>query len=185
MRKNFGPKPYLYPQPVLIIGTYDEDGNPDAMNAAWGGISEANQISICLSAGHKTVRNLLKSGAFTVSVADAGHVKECDWFGIASGNTVPDKIARAGFHVSRSEFVNAPLFEELPMALDCRVIDYNQDTCILRGEIVNVNADESVLTGGKIDPAKLRPITFDPVNNAYIVLGEKVGNAFHDGAALK
>ncbi|MBO8453494.1 MAG: flavin reductase, partial [Bacteroidetes bacterium] len=116
MRKNFGSKPYLYPQPVLIIGTYDEDGNPDAMNAAWGGISEANQISICLSAGHKTVRNLLKSGAFTVSVADAGHVKECDWFGIASGNTVPDKIARAGFHVSRSEFVNAPLFDELPMA---------------------------------------------------------------------
>ena len=178
MRKNFGPKPYLYPQPVLIIGTYDED-------AAWGGISEANQISICLSPGHKTVRNLLKSGAFTVSVADAGHVKECDWFGIASGNTVPDKIARAGFHVSRSEFVDAPLFDELPMALDCKVIDYNPDTCILRGEIVNVNADESVLTGGKIDPAKLRPITFDSVNNAYIVLGGKVGNAFHDGAALK
>ena len=185
MRKNFGVKPYLYPQPVLIIGTYDENGNPDAMNAAWGGISEENQISICLSAGHKTVKNLLKSGAFTVSVADAGHVKECDWFGIASGNTVQDKIARAGFHVIKSEFVNAPLFDELPMALDCKVIDYNQDTCILRGEIVNVNADESVLTGGKIDPAKLRPITSDPVNKAYIVLGEKVGNAFHDGAVLK
>ena len=186
MRKNFGPKPYLYPQPVLIIGTYDEDGNPDAMNAAWGGISEANQISICLSAGHKTVRNLLKSGAFTVSVADAGHVKECDWFGIASGNTVQDKIARAGFHVIKSEFVNAPLIEELPMAVECELISYDAETCHLVGRIVNVSADECILDEqGKIDPDKLHALTFDPVHNAYLAIGEKVGNAFRDGLKLK
>ena len=185
MRKNFGARPLCYPQPVFIIATYDEDGTPDAMNAAWGGISESDEITLCLSAGHKTVKNLLKRGAFTISMATADQVEACDYVGLVSGNKVKDKFARAGFHVLESEFVDAPLFDELPMALDCKVIDYNQDTCILRGEIVNVNADESVLTGGKIDPAKLRPITFDPVNNAYIVLGEKVGNAFHDGAALK
>ncbi len=185
MRKNFGAKPYLYPQPVLIIGTYDENGNPDAMNAAWGGISEANEISICLSAGHKTVKNLLKTGAFTVSMADADHVTECDYLGIASGNTVPDKFAKSGLHATASSLVNAPLIDELPMALECRVIGYDPDSCILRGEILNVNADERILTDGRIDPAKLRPITFDPVNNAYLVIGEKVGNAFRDGAKLK
>lgn len=185
MRKNFGAKPYLYPQPVLIIGTYDETGNPDAMNAAWGGISEANEISICLSAGHKTVKNLLKTGAFTVSMADADHVTECDYLGIASGNTVPDKFAKSGLHATASSLVNAPLIDELPMALECRVIGYDPDSCILRGEILNVNADERILTDGRIDPAKLRPITFDPVNNAYLVIGEKVGNAFRDGAKLK
>lgn len=185
MRKNFGAKPYLYPQPVLIIGTYDENGNPDAMNAAWGGISEANEISICLSAGHKTVKNLLKTGAFTVSMADADHVTECDYLGIASGNMVPDKFAKSGLHATASSLVNAPLIDELPMALECRVIGYDPDSCILRGEILNVNADERILTDGRIDPAKLRPITFDPVNNAYLVIGEKVGNAFRDGAKLK
>ena len=185
MRKNFGAKPYLYPQPVLIIGTYDENGNPDAMNAAWGGISEANEISICLSAGHKTVKNLLKTGVFTVSMADADHVTECDYLGIASGNTVPDKFAKSGLHATASSLVNAPLIDELPMALECRVIGYDPDSCILRGEILNVNADERILTDGRIDPAKLRPITFDPVNNAYLVIGEKVGNAFRDGAKLK
>lgn len=185
MRKNFGAKPYLYPQPVLIIGTYDENGNPDAMNAAWGGISEANEISICLSAGHKTVKNLLKTGAFTVSMADADHVTECDYLGIASGNTVPDKFAKSGLHATASSLVNAPLIDELLMALECRVIGYDPDSCILRGEILNVNADERILTDGRIDPAKLRPITFDPVNNAYLVIGEKVGNAFRDGAKLK
>lgn len=185
MRKNFGAKPYLYPQPVLIIGTYDENGNPDAMNAAWGGISEENEISICLSAGHKTVKNLLKTGAFTVSMADADHVTECDYLGIASGNTVPDKFAKSGLHATASSLVNAPLIDELPMALECRVIGYDPDSCILRGEILNVNADERILTDGRIDPAKLRPITFDPVNNAYLVIGEKVGNAFRDGAKLK
>lgn len=185
MRKNFGAKPYLYPQPVLIIGTYDENGNPDAMNAAWGGISEANEISICLSAGHKTVKNLLKTGAFTVSMADADHVTECDYLGIASGNTVPDKFAKSGLHATASSLVNAPLIDELPMALECRVIGYDPDSCILRGEILNVNADKRILSDGRIDPAKLRPITFDPVNNAYLVIGEKVGNAFRDGAKLK
>lgn len=186
MRKNFGAKPYTYPQPVFIIGTYGEDGTPDAMNAAWGGISEEAEISMCLSPEHKTVENILKRGAFTVSMADADHVVECDYVGIVSGNDVPDKVDRAGFHPVKAEFVDAPVFEELPMALECRFISYDEESCRMVGEIVNVSADERILDEkGKIDPAKLRPIVYDPVQYAYWTLGEKVGRAFHDGARLK
>ena len=186
MRKNFGAKPYTYPQPVLIIASYDENGTPDAMNAAWDGISDDTQISMCLSAGHKTVKNILKRKAFTVSMADAAHVAACDYVGIVSANAVPDKLEKAGFHTTRSEFVDAPLGDELPMALECRLVSYDEESCRMIGEIVNVSAEESVLDeNGKIDPGKLQPITFDPVNNAYLKLGEKVGNAFRDGLALK
>ena len=186
MRKNFGAKPYTYPQPVLIIAAYDENGTPDAMNAAWGGFSDDTQISMCLSAGHKTVKNIQARKAFTVSMADAAHVVACDYVGIVSGNKVPDKFEKAGFHATKSEFVDAPLIDELPMTLECTLVSYDPETCRLVGEIVNVSADERILDeNGKIDPAKLEPITFDPVNNAYLKLGEKVGNAFKDGMQLK
>ena len=125
MRKNFGPKPYLYPQPVLIIATYGEDGTPDAMNAAWGGISDSNRVALYLSAGHKTVQNILSRKAFTVSMADEDHVVECDYVGIVSANQVPDKLARAGLHTTRSQFVDAPLIDELPMALECRFLSFD------------------------------------------------------------
>lgn len=186
MRKNFGAKPLTYPQPVFIIATYDENETPDAMNAAWGGISEMNEISLCLSAGHKTVKNLLKRGAFTVSMADAEHVVACDYVGLVSGNKVADKFARAGFHATQSAFVDAPLIDELAVAVECKLKDYNPETCILRGEIVNVSVDERVLDeNGKVDAAKVAPIIFDPFNNAYLKVGEKVGNAFSDGKQLK
>ena len=186
MRKNFGPKPWTYPQPVLILATYGEDGAPDAMNAAWGGISEASEISVCISEGHKTTANILARKAFTVSMADAAHVTECDYVGIVSANDVPDKLSRAGFHTTKSEFVDAPLIDELPMSLECRLVSYDEESCRMVGEIVKVSAEESVLDeNGKIDPGKLQPITFDPVNNTYLKLGEKVGNAFRDGLALK
>ncbi len=186
MRKDFGAKPLTYPQPVFIIATYGEDGTPDAMNAAWGGISEMNEISLCLSAGHKTVKNILKRGAFTVSMADAAHVVACDYVGLVSGNKVADKFARAGFHATKSERVDAPLIDELAVALECRLKDYNPETCILRGEIVNVSVDERALDeNGKVDASKVNPIIFDPFNNAYLKVGEKVGNAFSDGKRLK
>ena len=185
MRKNFGAKPILYPQPVFIIGTYNEDGTPNAMNAAWGGISEVNQITMCISEDHQTTRNVLARGAFTVSMATADTVVACDYVGVVSGSKVPDKVAKAGFHVTRSAFVDAPIIDELPMAVECRLVSYDEDTCRMVGEVVNVCADESVLTDGKIDPAKLRPITYDGMNHAYLVLGEKVGSAFSDGLKLK
>lgn len=186
MRKNFGAKPHLYPQPVFIIAAYDENGVPNAMNAAWGGLSEENEISICISAGHKTTKNIQTSKAFTVSMAVAEQVTACDYVGVVSGNKVPDKFARAGFHASKSEFVNAPLIDELPMAVECRLVSYDPETCRLVGEIVNVSADESVLDeNGKVDPAKLRPITFDSMHNAYLELGAQVGKAFSDGLKLR
>ena len=186
MRKNFGAKPLLYPQPVFILAAYDENGVPCAMNAAWGGISEADEVSMCLSPDHKTVKNILTRGAFTVSVATAETVVACDYVGVVSGNDVSDKFARAGFHAVKSEFVDAPLIEELPMAVECRLKSYDPESCRMVGEIVNVCADESVLgENGKVDPDKLRPIIFDPMNNCYLALGEKVGNAFRDGLTLK
>ena len=186
MRKNFGAKAMCYPMPVFIIGTYNADGTPNVMNAAWGGISEETEITICVDSGHKTAENLLARKAFTVSMATAKMLVACDYVGIVSGNKVPDKFAKAGFHATQSEFVDAPLIDELPMALECEVISYDAETCRLVGRIVNVSADESVLgENGKVDPAKLQPITYDPMNHKYLVLGKAVGQAFHDGTALK
>lgn len=186
MRKNFGAKPYTYPQPVFILASYGEDGTPDAMNAAWGGISEGNELSMCISAGHKTTKNILKRKAFTVSMADVKHMAACDYVGIVSGNSVADKFQKAGFHAVKSEFVDAPLIEELPIAVECKLKSYDPQTCRMVGEIVNVSVDTAVLDDdGNVDVTKAQPITFDPFNNMYIALGETVGKAFHDGNSLK
>ncbi len=171
--------------PVLIIASYDKDGTVDAMNAAWGGIGDYEQISMCLSKGHKTVKNILERKAFTVSVATAKYVKECDYLGLVSANDNPDKFAKTGFTVTHSARVNAPVINELPFAIECELIDYDSETGTMRGRIVNVSADESVLTDGKIDVQKLAPITFDSANNAYVVLGQTVGKAFKDGLSIK
>ncbi len=186
MRKNFGAKPWTYPQPVFIVAAYDEEGRPNAMNAAWGGIDYDDQINMCLSAGHKTTANILASKAFTVSMATVPQVVACDYVGVVSGNKEPGKLEKAGFHTVKSEFVNAPVIVELPMAVECELVSYDPGMCHLVGRIVNVSADESVLDGeGKIDPAKLRPVSFDPIHNAYLEVGGKVGNAFRDGLRLK
>ena len=156
------------------------------MNAAWGGINEEDEVFICMSPEHKTTENIIASGAFTVSMATQSQVIACDYVGIVSGNDEPDKMEKAGFHTTKSEFVNAPLIDELPMAVECSLVSYDAATCRLIGKIVNVSADESVLNEeGFVDPMKLRPITVDGMNGDYLVLGEKVGNAFKDGLALK
>lgn len=181
-RIDFGAKPFLFPMPVLIIGTYDENGVPNAMNAAWGMVTDFQEITISLSE-HKTTENLRNTGAFTVSMATEDTVSACDYVGVESANKVPDKFEKAGFHATRSTRVNAPLIDELPMALECKVKSFEDG--ILVGEIVNVCAEESVLTDGKIDPKKLRPIAYDPCNNTYTGLGDVVGKAFADGLHLK
>lgn len=152
------------------------------MNAAWGITTDWKEITISLGE-HKTTDNLKVKKAFTVSMGTEAQMVACDYVGIESGRKVPDKFEKAGFHATKSEYVDAPLIDELPMALECNVKSFSDG--ILIGEIINVSADESVITDGKIDPKKLKPITFDPANNAYIGLGEKVGNAFEDGAKLK
>lgn len=181
-RVDFGAKPILFPMPVLIIGTYDEKGVPNAMNAAWGMITDLNEVTISLGE-HKTTKNLAVTGAFTVSIATEDYVAACDYVGVESGSKEPAKFEKAGFHAVKSGRVNAPLIEELPMALECKVKSFENG--ILTGEILNVNAEESVLTNGKIDPKKLKPISFDPANNTYLSMGEIVGKAFSDGLKLK
>ena len=168
-----------------MIAAYDENGTPDIMNAAWGGISSANQISMCISPGHKSVKNILIKKAFTVSFATVDKVIESDYVGIVSANDVPDKFARAGFTATKSEYVDAPLVDQYPVALECEMVSYDADTHIMIGKILNVSADESVLTDGAIDLAKLRPITYDGMNHNYNVLGEIVGKAFADGEKMK
>ena len=184
MRKNFGAQTWVYPMPVLIIGTYDESGVPNAMNAAWGGVYDTDQVMICLSHDHKTTENIKKTGAFTVSFATVNTIVPADYVGIVSANDVPDKFAKAGFHATKSQFVNAPLIDELPMTLECKLIKFNEDgICI--GEIVNVSADESVLDkDGKVDVKKVDPIIYDGVTHAYLSFGEKVGEAFSEGKKI-
>ncbi|MDB7817632.1 flavin reductase family protein [Intestinimonas butyriciproducens] len=184
MRKDFGEKPYLFPQPVLIIGTYNEDGSANAMNTAWGGIAGADEIIIDLSS-HKTTDNILLNKAFTVSVGDVEHLAACDYVGLVSAKNEPRKMEKAGFTTTKSAFVNAPVINELPLTLECELVKVI-DGCKYLGVIKNVSADECILgEDGTIDPGKLRAISFDPVHHAYLELGEKVGSAFQDGAALK
>ena len=184
MRKSFGAKPFIYPMPVLIIASYDEAGVPNAMNAAWGSAADVTRIAIYVSQGHKTMKNILARKAFTVSMADAKNVVEADYVGVVSGNKQPDKLSRCGWHCTKSGNVDAPIIDELPMCLECRFVSYDTESELLIGEIVNVLADESIVTDGRIDPRKLNPISYDPVNHDYYTLGEKVGNAFEDGKKL-
>ena len=185
MRKDFGSKPMLYPMPVLIIGTYGEDGTPNAMNAAWGGLYDADQVILCLSAGHKTTQNILKNGAFTVSFGTLPQMKPCDYVGLVSANNTPDKMEKAGFTTKKSEFVNAPVIQELPVALECSFVKKTADGNIV-GQIVNISADESALDeNGQISADLMQVLSYDPVERSYRVLGKTVGKAFAVGSELK
>ena len=186
MRKNLKPKAHIYPMPILIIGTYDENGTPNAMNAAWGMVCDTAQVAICLTATHKTVKNLLKTKGFTVSMADAENVVPADYVGLVSANNVPDKFSKTGWSSVKSEFVNAPIIENLPLCLECKLVSYDTETEICIGEIVNVSADEKILDkDGKIDLTKFKPLCYDCGGHAYHTFGEKVGSAFSDGWKLK
>jgi len=154
------------------------------MNAAWGGICDTGKIAVCIDASHKTFKNISARKAFTVSVGDASMLDACDYVGLVSGNTEPDKFAKSGFTASIGQFVDAPLINELPMSLECKLYKIAETELVI-GEIVNVSADERVLTDGKIDPSKFAPITYDSVNHKYIRLGEVVGTAFSDGKKIK
>lgn len=184
MRKDLGAKPYQFPQPILIIGTYDADGNANAMNAAWGGIVDDDEIIICLSS-HKTTDNIMLKKAFTVSMGTAEQVVACDYVGIVSAKTDPDKMKKSGLTPQKSGTVDAPLFAELPLALECeleKVIDGEK----YLGKIKNVSVDESILASdGNIDMTKFHPIAFDIARHGYYTLGERIADAFKVGAKLK
>ena len=179
-RKNFGASHALMttPQPCVMIATWDKDHTPDVMMAAWAGQYDHNQIVVSLSK-HKTTENLELTGAFTVSFADIRTVAESDYLGIVSGNNVPDKVAKAGFTVTPSPNVDAPIINEYPLTLECKVVSWKDG--ILVGEVVNMSADESILTDGKVDLAKLQPIVFDAAGMCYRAIGEVVGGAWNAG----
>ena len=182
-RTNFGPNHALVttPQPCVMIATWDENKNPDVMMAAWAGQLDYKQIVISLSK-HKTTDNLEKTGAFTVSFADERTVAESDFFGLVSGNKVPDKVAKAGFTITPSPNVDAPIINEYPLTLECKVVSFEGGMLI--GEVINQSADESILTDGKVDLAKLKPIVFDAAGMCYRALGTVVGQAWGSGKAF-
>lgn len=186
--KNFKPKAWMLPQPVLIIGTFDADGTPNAMNAAWGGQWDMNEIMISMGS-HATTENLNRTPEFTVAFATVDTMMAADYVGIVSGKTHPDKIARTGWDSVRSDNVDAPVFGCFPLTLECRIKEklYESATgCYIIAEIVNILCEDAYLADdGKPDVEKMNLITFDPIHNGYIRLGSRVGNAFHDGTALK
>lgn len=179
-RKNFGPEHALVttPQPCVMIATWDKDHNPDVMMAAWAGQYDFRQIVVSMSK-HKTTENLELTGAFTVSFADARRVAESDFLGLVSGNKVPDKVAKAGFTCSPSPNVDAPIIDQYPLTLECKVVSWSDG--ILVGEVVNMSADECILTDGKVDLDKLQPIVFDAASMTYRAIGEVVGKAWGAG----
>lgn len=186
--KSFSPKPWVAPQPVLIIGTYNEDGTPNAMNAAWGGQWDMNEIMISMGS-HQTTGNLNRNGEFTVAFATADTMVASDFVGIVSAKNNPAKMAKTGWKSVKAEQVNAPVFTCFPMTLECRIkekIGESEEGYNLIAEIVNILVDENCLAeDGNPDIEKMQLITFDPVHHSYFLLGRKVGQAFSDGKALK
>lgn len=187
MKKDLGVKPYLFPMPVLMIATYGDDGTVDVMNMAWGGICAENMVSLNIDTDHKTAKNIKKRGAFTLSIADVPHIQAADFFDIASGNKMEDKFARSGLTAVKSEKVDAPVVQEFPLTLECKVVEDKMEVYghHVLGEIVGILADESVLDEtGKVDASKLNAFVFDQFRSGYYAIGEKVGQAWHTGAPL-
>ena len=187
MRKNIKTTEGIFPMPVLMIATYNEDGTVDVMNVAWGMMLDRDQVALNLTETHKTVKNIKERKAFTVSIADAKHVKEADYLGMVSGNNTPDKFEKSGLSFTKSEKVDAPIINEFPICMECEFIEYqsNEYGCGVIGKIVNVSAEENIMTDGSVDITKLEAIAFDPYTHGYYKVTERVGNAFKDGLELK
>ena len=187
MRKKLNITEGIFPMPVLMIATYNEDGSVNVMNAAWGTMQERDHVALNLTETHKTVKNIKARGAFTVSIADAAHVLEADYLGVVSGNSVTNKFENSGLTASKAEIVDAPVINEFPLCLECKFIEYQNGEygCGVIGKVVNVTADESVMVGDKIDMSLVNAIAFDPYTHGYYKVTERVGNAFKDGLQLK
>ncbi len=187
MRKSIKTTEAIFPMPVLMIATYNSDGTINVMNAAWGMMLERDHVVLNLSEYHKTVENIKRNKAFTVSIADSKHTMQADYFGVVSGNDTPDKFSRSGLTATKSSLVNAPIIDEFPICMECEFVEFQGDQygCGVVGKVINVTADQKVLNGDKVDIAKLDAIAFDPYTHGYYKIGERVGNAFSDGLKLK
>ena len=186
--KSFGQKSWMLPQPVLIIGTYNSDGTPNAMNAAWGGQWDSKEIMICMGA-HATTENLARCEEFTVTFATKETMVASDFVGIVSAKNDPKKMQKTGWTATKAEHVNAPVFSDFPMTMECRIlrkIDESEEGYYIVAEIVNIVVDEAYIgEDGKPDVERMQLITYDPVHHGYVELGKRVGNAFADGKELK
>lgn len=187
MRKKLNLTEGIFPMPVLMVATYNEDGSVNVMNAAWGTMQDRGTVALNLTESHKTVKNIKARGAFTVSIADAAHVKEADYFGVVSGNSETHKFENSGLTAVKSELIDAPVINEFPLCLECEFIEYQSDRFGIGviGKVVNITADESVMDGGKIDMSLVNAIAFDPYTHGYYKVTERVGEAFKDGFQLK
>ena len=187
MKKSLGANPYTFPMPVLMIATYGADGKVDVMNMAWGGVCANNMVALNITETHKTSQNIKERMAFTLSIADVDHLKEADFFGIASGNKMTDKFERTGYHARKSELINAPIIDEFPVVMECELAEVcsTDSFYAIVGRIVNTAAEDTVLSeNGKIDPSRLNALFFDQFQHGYYVSGEQVGKAWHEGASL-
>jgi len=184
MRKDFGVKPWVLPQPVLIIGTYDENDKPNAMNAAWGGTYDFDKVIISVSK-HKSTENIKLHKAFSISFATKSTVVAADYVGIVSGNNEPMKMEKSGLHAIMSDKIHAPLFLEFPIAMECELDKYDEEEGILIGHIINISVDEQYIKDGKIDSEALEIIAYDPTSSKYRLVKESVADAFKCGQALK
>ena len=187
MKKKVNITEGIFPMPVLMVATYDENGVVDVMNAAWGTMQERDHVALNLTETHKTVKNIKARGAFTVSLADRKHVVEADYFGVVSGNNDPGKFQKSGLTVTKSDKVDAPVINEFPVCLECEFVEYqhNEYGVGVIGKVIDVIADEEVMNGDKVDISKIEAIAFDPYTHGYYVIGERVGEAFKDGLKLK
>ena len=183
MRKNIKTTEGIFPMPVLMIATYNEDGSVNVMNAAWGMMMDRDQVVLNLDETRKTVKNIKERKAFTVSIADSNHIVEADYFGVVSGNNVKDKFLKSGLTSIKSDNVDAPIINEFPICLECEFIEYGEAGVV--GKVVNVSVLESVMNGDRVDISKVSAIAFDPFTHGYYKVNERVGNAFSDGLKLK
>lgn len=187
MKKNLGVLPAVYPMPVLMVAAYDENGKVGVMNAAWGSICARNKVALFISEGHKTTQNILKTKAFTVSIADKAHMDVADFVGMASGNTMPNKFEHTGYHAVKSEFVNAPVIDEFPVTMECELIEVvdTDNMYAIVGKIINTQAEDSVLDAdGKVAVEKLDALIFDQFRHGYYVSGDQAGKAWDAGKPL-
>ena len=183
MKKNLKAVPGIFPMPVLMIGTYNEDGSVDVMNAAWGMAQSMNQLKLCLTESHKTVKNMKRNPYCTVALATKDTVMQSDYLGMVSANTVGNKFEKSGLHAIKSQNVEAPVIEEYPICMECKVIGFEDDGTLV--EIVNILADEKYLNEDEtIKLDEIGIISYDPYGHGYYVVGNKVGQAFSDGKKL-
>lgn len=187
MKKQIKTTEAIFPMPVLLISTFNEDGTVDVMNAAWGTMLERDQVALNLTETHKTVQNIKVRKGFVVHIADAKHVVEADYFGIVSGNKEPDKFAKSGMTFTKSDLVDAPVINEFPIALECEFIEYQNDATGIGviGKVLRTSVEEDLLKEGKVDIDSLEAIAFDPYTHGYYKVGGRVGEAFKDGLKIK